>query len=120
MHKLLLELLTQAGPKHLASAPFLLSRRKNTKRLLTSPEQRGGEKEQAGRRASGSGAESEWERKKKKKTEKGQGAKGLWCSFHKMQLMKDREKSHEQLYNNQPQNKKTKGPLSKKKSVLMC
>lgn len=40
MHRLLLELLTQAGPQLLASAPSLLSQRKTQKRLLTSPEQR--------------------------------------------------------------------------------
>lgn len=80
MHWLLLELLSQAGPQLLASAPSLLSQKK--KKITHLPwAERGKEKEQAGRKASRSGIESEWERreraKKKEKQGKGGGLKGF-------------------------------------------
>lgn len=53
------------------------------------------EKEQASRKASGSGIESEWERKKREKKKKKEwGAIELLCSSNKRHLMKDKERSH--------------------------
>lgn len=84
--QLLLELLTQAGPKApcLSSSSLLQEKKKKKRhtkqRLLTFPEERGGEKEQAGRKAKqvgGNRVSGRVSEKKEKKNEKGQGAKGL-------------------------------------------
>lgn len=69
-------------PKHELSSPGGKKEEKNTntkkKRLLTFPEERGGEKEQAGRKAKQVGVNRVSGRVREKKTnEKGQGAKEL-------------------------------------------